>query len=553
MFIHRYGPGITADLAMRFRSSLRARPMAYAACFTNDPPGYSDRHVYGGPVERMGAPGAGGNARAWSQLTALGAADASATASGGAGGAYGDAMWGSSSGSDGGSASSTAKASAGSSSNASAVAFAYGGVGSDSLSESAGHGGVASAFASATSASGAVAVSALQKGGDGGNGDSSGSVGAGADSLMDNAVSGFTTGALSLTQTAIAGSGGDSAYGNGGEAGNARSTLSILDTTAAKLTATVNATAGNRGNAGRLVQDSPPEASAGSNASSRLEVRMASAGAAIARGGAGGTGNAGAGAWGAASASALASSSTQASATAQATGGASVANASASASQVRASASADGQGSITAAAGASKTATYALDEVPAGTQAYSYASGAADAGAIASRANVTAAFNGGTVYGAGVQGVNYAVGATQAYTSTGQYSITLGGTSSLILGLLDFTAYGTGFDQLTLSIADNGSLLYSRAFSSLGEAELFFSDGTLNLGSFSAGLQLLTVTSSFLGSGDGGFGFSYALAGTAVSAVPEAQTWLMLIAGLGMIVVSARRARRFSVAPKACA
>ncbi len=107
------------------------------------------------------------------------------------------------------------------------------GMGTDGFSPgSGGNGGNASlGSVLGQSVSGNVTVSATAAGGSGGQGyggtNIAGSGGNGSDETLTNAVGGSTNGKLVLNQTAIAGNGGYCAYGNGGMAGNARSSLNF--------------------------------------------------------------------------------------------------------------------------------------------------------------------------------------------------------------------------------------------------------------------------------------------------------------------------------------
>jgi hypothetical protein len=105
-----------------------------------------------------------------------------------------------------------------------------GGFSSGYLSADSGDGGIASlgtVFAS-SSTGGAVHVSGSITGGEGGPAryGGNGNGGDGADAALIDAVDGFTTGRLSLSQVAIGGRGGDAGDGMGGRAGDASSALS---------------------------------------------------------------------------------------------------------------------------------------------------------------------------------------------------------------------------------------------------------------------------------------------------------------------------------------
>jgi hypothetical protein len=289
---------------------------------------------------------------------------------------------------------------------------------------------------------------------------------------MIDAVFGETSGALSLTQSSTAGSGGDSFVGAGGVAGNASSLLTLLNSPAALVNAEVGAVAGNGGKGGSSLDEwTSYDAAAGGNAVSMLNLRSTSLGAvsngyshatggnggngygpnpaaggaaeayltveapgaakglSVAYGGNGGQGN-GIGAGGNATAQTVVRSSGAANAEARAYGGAGgtqgVSNAYASATGTGSTsyAYAGGAGnshvssSVTAAGNAVLTtesfASNAGQAYPTGStaQAYSTAHGQATAAQAAALLDghtvLAAALSNGTIYGSGIQGTNYA-------------------------------------------------------------------------------------------------------------------------------------------------
>ena len=120
----------------------------------------------------------------------------------------------------------------------------------------AGNGGTAVASVSLTStvAGAPVTVGAIQSGGDGGIGTNGANGGAGADSVLvtsptaaNPAVSGSTTGALDLQQSALGGAAGGSDSGTAGVAGNGVSILVVQDNTASSLSGLTQAYGGTGG------------------------------------------------------------------------------------------------------------------------------------------------------------------------------------------------------------------------------------------------------------------------------------------------------------------
>lgn len=136
--------------------------------------------------------------------------------------------------------------------------------------------------------------------------------------------------------------------------------------------------------------------------------------------------------------------------------------------------------------------------------------------------------------GSGVQAAVTGAGAPTSYSMSGEFKFYLADPQQLQLGFLSAYSLGTGFDQLSLSIVNNGVSLYSHTFTSLTEANLFFTDNTLNFGLLGAGAQSLVISSQLTGH-DGGYGFNYMVA------VPEPTEWLLMLSGLTLVMVAARR------------
>jgi hypothetical protein len=392
---------------------------------------------------------------------------------------------------------------------------------------------------------------------------------------MHNAVGGATTGTLTLRQSAVAGSGGASALFGGGLAGSAVSALSLADSSATRLDAALSAVGGNGGDGADL--GGPPELSpqrAGGAASATLTLVSSVAGGTVRGSAYAGGGNGGAllygatggqggaalatvvitaqgagdgasvavgghGAGGAPDGAARASTSVTsvtgvAVATARATGVDGLTDASAGAGDgARVATSASASGLATSVSQASYgAAAYTYSDIDPSAAVFSYGSAAAPQGATLAA--------GGSI-GAGIQGASYAPAAAYTYTAVGQYSFNLLDRSTLMLDLLSFAATGASFDTFSLRVEGAGTLLFARSFTSLAEASGFFSGQVLNLGTAAAGLQQLTLTSSLSASAAGSFAFQYVLGAVPVTAVPEAQTWLLLLAGLGLVVLRVRR------------
>ncbi len=129
----------------------------------------------------------------------------------------------------------------------SATATATGGhggnaVGDDALAGAGGVGIIDSVNATMTGTGSAVAQ-ATQIGGDGGNGTNGALGGNGGSSILSNAVSGSTSGMLTLKQYATGGFGGEA----GGNGGDAQSSLTYTDSQAQSLIVDLRATGGHAG------------------------------------------------------------------------------------------------------------------------------------------------------------------------------------------------------------------------------------------------------------------------------------------------------------------
>jgi hypothetical protein len=187
-------------------------------------------------------------------------------------------------------------------------------------------------------------------------------------------------------------------------------------------------------------------------------------------------------------------------------------------------------------------------------QLYAYA-GAAPAGGAGLGLSATAAAALTDLYGTGMHGASGGIDAEQASAPVGinisEFQFVSAVDQHLLIAFLG--AGGTGFDTLDLSISSHGSLLFSQSFTSLSDANLFFTDKVLDLGLFGAGAQDIVVRSSLagaaygyafnyvLGGGGGLLGVGVPTSGAGVSAVPEESSWMMMMIGLSGLLIVARR------------
>ena len=146
----------------------------------------------------------------------------------------------------------------------------------------------------------------------------------------------------------------------------------------------------------------------------------------------------------------------------------------------------------------------------------------------------------GKVIGMGQQGAAWSGSGTLAYETHAGFTFAADGGEHLTLGLLGAAGSGLGLTQLALTVSNGGTELFARSFTSLDDAQRFFSSGSFDLGVLGGGQQQLELTAGFTFAGAGALSFQYAFG---VSAVPEPGTWLLLLAGLALLAAQVWRRR----------
>jgi hypothetical protein len=412
------------------------------------------------------------------------------------------------------------------------------------MAVAAGAGGIASNTTASASGFSAYAT-AIQTGGAGASdqGDP-GYGGAGAGSTLTNAVSGTTTGGtLGLYQTATGGAGGNGHtyhynhrfYAGPGQGGTATSSLTFNDVTANTTHASTlrgysTAIGGAGGSGGR--------AAGGGAATAAIALTGANVvnATATASDGAGGSLSGGV-----AATSSATSIGMQGSATAHAkatTEGGQLATANATATGATGSddSTAVTQGtrvvttvSAFAQAPVGSTAT-TLAESNSGNQlgssgfngtndnSYAFATEVPNSslvtGILNANSNLETAL--GTVFGLGTEGASYSTTASgsRTYTDTIAWTLnTTGLSGDLIAGLINDQSFGSGFDSLDFNVVENGTTIFDQNFTTLSDAQTFFTNHPLDLGTLPSGSnQVIDFNFSLTTSASGaGFGAQFLL------------------------------------------
>jgi hypothetical protein len=553
----------------------------------------------GGFANILTIPGMAGNAS--SSLTAGnpggGSLAGTSFASGGIGGGANEGA----AGSAGGDA--TAAVNLTGSGDVTAQAEAFGGRGGRASEiGDAGNGGNASlgTVRAASSGGGAVHVAGVVEGGTGGAGESVFSVGTanggdGASVSLTDSVDGFTTGDLILRQSARGGRGGSAEDdGTNGLAGSAFSSLTRSKSSASLVVSTeaLGGSGGSRtstaGMAGSGASGIAISTAINNGGSTQAEARATGGSGGFVQGGAIG----GAGGSANANASSTSIGGFPAMAIAEAFGGSgpqgdlhgsAVAHAESSGVSGEASTLAQSgnryetDGSIARQVSASAIAPVASTSVSesrtavgelapdpiiaVGLQSAAFAtalpSDVDSQAALEDNPNVDLNFDvGGTsdMLGLVVLGGAYSQngsGILQTYTSNAAFVLDmtslLGNSQDLLVGLLDPTALGVGFDTLMFQIEIEGSTVIDEMFTDLGDALTYFDDQTLNLGTWADWISddnIMDVAFALsLTTDDLGAGFSSDLIFGNSTVIPLPPAILLFGTGLLGLVAIARRKR----------
>src|SRR5262249_19146445 len=124
--------------------------------------------------------------------------------------------------------------------------------------------------------------------------------------------------------------------------------------------------------------------------------------------------------------------------------------------------------------------------------------------------NLETALGNGTVFGLATEGASYSTTASgsRTYTSTIAYTLdTTGLSGHLIAGLINDQSFGSGFDSLDFNIVENGTTIFDKTFTTLSDAQAFFTNDALDLGTFASGPNQVIDFNFSLTTGASGAGF----------------------------------------------
>ena len=142
-------------------------------------------------------------------------------------------------------------------------------------------------------------------------------------------------------------------------------------------------------------------------------------------------------------------------------------------------------------------------------------------------------------YFAGAMSAGYGgAGESETSMATANFSFLFAAPEKQFLVLDESNWAGVGFDEITFEVDVNGVEVAYEQTTNLSDAEAYFTERWLSLG-FLDGPQSIDVKYWLTASGPdlAGFGFTYN------SAVPEASTWVMTLAGFAALGYAAQRSR----------
>jgi LPXTG-motif cell wall-anchored protein len=112
-------------------------------------------------------------------------------------------------------------------------------------------------------------------------------------------------------------------------------------------------------------------------------------------------------------------------------------------------------------------------------------------------------------------------GQSLTYQTTATFQVTHPAHADFLIGFERQGSLGTGFDSSTLEVFVNSILAYERSFTSLADAEAFFTDNPVDIGFAAPGPATVDLVYALTASQiSSGFQFEYAFGTDSPSAVP---------------------------------
>jgi hypothetical protein len=162
---------------------------------------------------------------------------------------------------------------------------------------------------------------------------------------------------------------------------------------------------------------------------------------------------------------------------------------------------------------------------------------------LAATPRVAAAFETLERVGEGTMGSvrEFGTGELEYMKTTANFLFDTAEDGTLTLGLLNFVNRSGPVGHFDFSVLSHGTELFARTFDSVGEAQAFFTDHALALGTLGAGSQDILISANYLFTGANFVQFDYVLGVEALAPVPEPGTWMMVLLGMTVLVFRARR------------
>jgi hypothetical protein len=136
--------------------------------------------------------------------------------------------------------------------------------------------------------------------------------------------------------------------------------------------------------------------------------------------------------------------------------------------------------------------------------------------------NVSAAFGNRPIDGLGAMSIGYGgQGQSLTYQTSATFQVTHPAHADFLIGFESQGSLGTGFDSAMLEVFVNSILAYEMSFTSLADAEAFFTDNPVDIGFAAPGPATVDLVDALTASQiSSGFQFEYAFGTAQPSAVP---------------------------------